>query len=155
MAYLGFALTGAAMLAWQPAVDASSCQITYSAGPQITELMSTRGFAFESYDRLCAALRQHGLELTITGMSGTELERAYGWATVTPLRSATGALSRRDHLATMLDTIATEAGASDALYAAVNDAANGMIDQITVHVRLIEAEEARLRAAFSAEQPRQ
>jgi len=145
----GFAAIAAAMLAGQPSADAPACEINHSASPPITEVLRDRGFAFESYDRLCAALRQHGLELTITGTSGIELERAYGWASVTTRRAETGVLSTREHLSTYLDMEATDAVAADVLYEAINTAANLIADEIDQHVQSIEAEEARLREAFA------
>jgi hypothetical protein len=83
-------------------------------------------------------------------MSGVQSDRAYGWATVTARRAATGVSSARDHLSTHMDTSATESAAEDMLYAAVNDAANLVIGEIDFHIRSIEAEEARFRATFSA-----
>lgn len=144
----GFAAVVAVMLAGQPA-EGSACEVAYSAAPQITEVLRERGFAFESYDRLCAALRQHGLELTITGTRGINLERAYGWASVTTRRAATGVLSTREHLSTYLDMEATDAVAEDVLYEAINAAANNVAGEIDEHVRSIAAEEARLRATLS------
>lgn len=145
----GFAAVAAAIFAWQPAPD-GSCQLTYSAAPSITEALVDRGFAFETYDRLCAAMREHGLELTITGTKGVLSERAFGWASVTARRTATGALSTREHVSTSLDIAATDDAATDMLYASVNDATNEMLGEMAEHLRSIETEEARMRAAYAA-----
>ena len=144
-----FAAIAAGMLAGQPAAEAAPCSLAYSAGPPITAVLRERGFGFETYDRLCAAAREHGLELIISGTSGVQSERAYGWAAVTARRTATGAASARDHLSTHMDTTATEAAAADMLYGAVNDAANRVLGELDVHLRSIAEEEARLRAVFS------
>ena len=144
----GFAVIAAAMLAGQPAADAS-CNLTYSADPSIADVIRNRGFSFETYDRLCAAAREHGLGLTISGTSGVQSDRAYGWAIITVRRTATGASSARDHLSTQMDTTATEAVAADMLYGAVNDSANRVMGEMDFHLRSIAEEEARLRAVFA------
>lgn len=138
------------MLTVQPAADAS-CVLSYSAAPPITQVMHDQGFDFENYEAVCEAARRHGLELTISGASGVEAERAFGWASVTIRRAETGALSAVEHVSTYLSAEANEAAAADMLYFAVNSAANEMAGHIDQHVRSIEAEEDRLRAVFSTE----
>ena len=146
----GLAVIAAALLAGQPAADAT-CNLTYTSDPLIADMIRDRGgFSFETYDRLCAAAREHGLGLTISGTSGVQSDRAYGWAIVTARRVATGVSSARDHLSTSMDTSATEAVAADLLYQAVNDASNRVIGELDFHLRSIAEEETRLRAALSA-----
>ena len=145
----GFVAIAAVLLAAQEAAEAQTCSLTYSAGPAITDIIRERGFDFETYDRLCAAARRHGLVLTITGTSGVQSERAYGWASVSLRRAATGALSTREELFTYMDVETAAPVVTDLLYLAVNSAANELVDEMDEHVRSIEAEEARLRAAYA------
>ena len=151
MAGSGFVAIVAALLAAQAGAEEQDCTLTYSAGPAINEVIRDRGFDFETYDPLCAAARRHGLVVTITGHSGVQSERAFGWASVTVRRAATGAVSTREELSTYMDLSATAPVATDLLYLAVNAAANELIDGMDEHIRAIEVEEARLRAAFAAE----
>ncbi len=148
MGGMGFAAVAAILLAGHSTAEEPECRVTYSAAPAITDIFRDRGFAFETYEDLCAALHQHGLEMTITGSNGILLERAYGWASVTARRTATGALSTREHVSTSMDAEATEEVAADLLYMSVNDAANALLGELAEHLRSIEAEENRMRAAF-------
>lgn len=148
----GFAVIAAALLAAQPATDAQTCEINFTADTTISELLRDRGFSFETYDRLCAALAQHGLELTMVGDSGAFADRAsYGWASLSARRVATRARSDINYSSVSLNDEATTPAAADALYSAINNAANGIADDMAELVQSVEQEEARLRAAFSAQ----
>lgn len=146
----GLAAVAAAILAVQSGSDAPPCAIDYAADSRIDELVRDRGFAFETYDRLCAALRQHGLELVMVGGSGVLSERAYGWASLSARRAATRMKSEFDYNSISLDTVATDSMATDALYEAINNAANSMAGDVAEIVRSIEQEEARLRTGLAA-----
>lgn len=146
----GFAAIAAATLAAQPATDAQTCEINFTADTTISELLRDRGFSFETYDRLCAALAQNGLELTMVGGSGVFADRAYGWASLSARRVATRARSDINYNSVSLNDEATTPAAADAFYDALNNAANGIADDMAELVQSIEQEEARLRAAFSA-----
>lgn len=147
----GFAAIAAAVLAAQPDAQAESCAISYSTDETISALIRDRGFSFDTYDQLCAALRQHGLQLVIVGGDGIMEERAYGWASLTARRTATRAKSDINFNSVTLYRDTDETAAADALLESINGSANGIADDMAELVQSIEQEETRLRAAFSAE----
>ncbi|MDQ8757832.1 hypothetical protein RCO27_16520 [Sphingosinicella sp. LHD-64] len=147
----GFAAIAAAMLTAQSNAEAGSCAISYGADEAIAALIRDKGFSFDTYDRLCPALRQHGLELVIVGGKGVMEERAYGWATLSARRVATHARSDINFNSITLYQATDEPAAADALYESINGSADGIADDMAELVQSIEQEEARLRAAFSAE----
>jgi hypothetical protein len=145
----GFAVIAAALLAAQSSAEAESCAINYTTDDAISALIRDRGFSFDTFDQLCAALRQHGLQLVIVGGKGVMEERAYGWASISARRIATRAQSDINFNSITLyqDTDAT--AAADALHESINGSANGIADDMAELVQSVEQEEARLRAAFS------
>jgi hypothetical protein len=151
MGEFGFAAIAAAMLAAQSNAQAESCAIDYATDDEIAALIRDRGFSFDTFDQLCPALLQHGLQLVIVGGDGVMEERAYGWATLSARRIATRAQSDINFNSITLYQATDEPAAADALYESINGSANGIADDMAEVVQSIEQEEARLRAAFSTQ----
>ena len=146
LAALPLALTAAAL----PQQPKPRCSIDYSANSTLTDLIKSRGFRFDGYDRLCPMLAARGLGLDIISDSGVLAERSYGFIFVALRRVKTAVVGSKGRSSVVVSRTVSTPEAENMMMEALSNALTEFAKAPEPFMDAVDAEEARLRRTLAA-----